>query len=389
MLIIAVGITCLVGILTAIDTILFSMSDNFNRLGANSFNIYPKSETIKSNRKGRRSARREPITYDEAMGFKDRYTYGSARVAVDIYCTNSAVLRYKDNKTNPTYRVVGVDDNYFYVTAFELEHGRNFSRTEVENGNNKVILGSDVVKKLFDGKGEKAVGEYINIGNGKFKVIGTLKQKGSSSGGSNDSRVFIPLLKGKMLYGTPRTNYSITSAVANSAEVNDAVSHAIGDMRNIRKLKASEDNNFEIRKSDGILEILKDITTELRLGTIAIALITLLGAAIGLMNIMLVSVTERTREIGVRKALGATRNNILIQFLTEAIVICQLGGLLGIIFGILLGFGLSIAIKGKFVIPWDWMTLGFMVCLIVGVISGLYPALKASRLDPIESLRYE
>lgn len=388
-MIIAVGITCLVGILTAIDTILFSMSDNFNRLGANSFNIYPASETIKSNKKGRRSQRREPITYDEAMGFKDKYTYGSARVAVDIYCTNSAVLRYKDNKTNPTYRIIGVDDNYFHVTAFEIEHGRNFSRTEVENGNSKVILGSDVVKKLFGGNGEKAIGEFMHIGNGKFKIVGTLKQKGSSSGGSNDSRVFIPLLKGKMLYGTPKTNYAITTSVANSAEVNDAVSYAIGSMRNIRRLKASEDNNFEIRKSDGILETLKSITSELRIGTIAIALMTLLGAAIGLMNIMLVSVTERTREIGVRKALGATRNNILIQFLTEAIVICQLGGLLGILFGIMMGFGISVAIKGRFVIPWDWMTLGFVVCMVVGVISGLYPALKASRLDPIESLRYE
>ncbi len=365
------------------------MSSNFNKLGANSFNIYPKSETIKSNKGGRKAEKWKPITFEEALRFKEKYSYGSARVAIDIYGTNSATLRYKDIKTNPTYRVVGVDDNYFHVTSYEIEFGRNFSRNEIESGNNKVILGSDVVRKLFDGKGEKAVGEYMHIGNGKFKIIGTLKQKGSSSGGSNDSRVFIPLIKGKMLYGTANKNYAITTAVANAPEVDDAVSHAIGLMRNVRKLKASQDNNFEIRKSDGILNILKDITTELRLGTIAIALMTLLGAAIGLMNIMLVSVTERTREIGVRKALGATRNNILIQFLTEAIVICQLGGILGIIFGIFAGIGVSAWIKGPFNVPWDWIILGFIVCLIVGVISGLYPALKASRLDPIESLRYE
>ncbi len=389
MLIITVGITCLVGILTAIDTILFSMSDNFNRLGANSFSIYPSRDNIKSNRDGKQTKRAEPISFKEAMEFKERYNYGGTRVAVDIFCTNSATFKYKDEKTNPTYRVIGVDENYFFVSAFELEEGRNFSVTEIENGNNRVILGSDVVKVLFDGKHDKAIGEYMSIGNAKYKIIGTLKQKGSSSGGSNDSRVFIPLLKAKSIYGTPKTNYAITTAVTNAPQIEDAVSAAIGTMRNIRSLSAGEENDFMIRKSDGILEILKDITTELRLGTIAIALMTLLGAAIGLMNIMLVSVTERTREIGVRKALGATRNNILIQFLTEAILITQLGGVLGIFFGIILGLILSFVIGGQFVVPWNWILLGIIVCVFVGVVSGLYPAMKASRLDPIESLRYE
>jgi len=365
MLIITVGITCLVGILTAIDTILFSMSDNFNRLGANSFSIYPSRDNIKSNKDGKQTKRAEPISFKEAMEFKERYNYGGTRVAVDIFCTNSATFKYKDEKTNPTYRVVGVDENYFFVSAFELEDGRNFSVTEIENGNNRVILGSDVVKVLFDGKPDKAIGQYMSIGNAKYKIIGTLKQKGSSSGGSNDSRVFIPLLKAKSIYGTPKTNYAITTAVTNAPQIEDAVSAAIGTMRNIRSLSA------------------------LRLGTIAIALMTLLGAAIGLMNIMLVSVTERTREIGVRKALGATRNNILIQFLTEAIVITQMGGILGIIFGIILGLILSFIIGGQFVVPWNWILLGIIVCIFVGVVSGLYPAMKASRLDPIESLRYE
>ncbi len=389
LMIIAVGICCLVGILTAIDTILFSMSDNFNRLGANSFSIYPKSETIKSSKKGRAAEKWTPISFDEAMRYKERYEFGSARVAIDLYCTNSAALRYKDIKTNPTYRVIGVDENYFYVTAFEIDQGRNFSQTEIENGNSKVILGSDVVKKLFKGKAEKAIGEFMYIGSNKYKIIGTLKQKGSSGGGSNDSRVFIPLLKAKHLFATKNSNFAITTSVQNSSEVDEAVSTATGLMRNVRKLKASRDNNFRIRKSDGILDILKDMTTELRLATIAIALMTLLGAAIGLMNIMLVSVTERTKEIGVRKALGATRKNILTQFLTEAIVICQIGGIVGIILGVFMGYGVASYSNAKFVIPWQWMFLGFTVCMIVGVISGLYPAMKASRLDPIESLRYE
>jgi len=173
MLIITVGITCLVGILTAIDTILFSMSDNFNRLGANSFSIYPMRDNIKSNRHGKQTKKAEPISFKEAMEFKERYNYGGARVAVDIFCTSSATFKYKDEKTNPTYRVVGVDENYFFVSAFEVEEGRNFSKTEIDNGNNRVILGSDVVKVLFDGKHDKAIGEFMNIGNAKYKIIGT------------------------------------------------------------------------------------------------------------------------------------------------------------------------------------------------------------------------
>jgi len=257
------------------------------------------------------------------------------------------------------------------------------------NGNHRAIIGMDVVKALFDNKAEVAMNKVISIGNIKYKVIGVLKSRGSSMNASEDKVVFTPLLNAKRYYGTSRRNYSIMTSINDPTKMEDAIAHATGTMRNVRSLKAIEQNDFDVRKSDGILQTLKEITTELRLATIAIALMTLLGAAIGLMNIMLVSVTERTREIGVRKALGATRFNILFQFLVEAIVITLIGGFLGIIFGVLLGFGLAAAIDGRFVIPVNWMMLGIFVCIVVGVISGLYPALKASRLDPIESLRYE
>jgi len=389
LLIIAVGIACLVGMLTAIDGLLYSMSNNFNRLGANSYNFRPSSETITTNSGGRQEKRGDPIDFDDAYDFKDAFRYSGSVVSIDTYCTGSATVKYGDNETTPTMRVIGIDEEYFSTSAFEIAEGRNFTRSEAFSGSNRAILGSDIVEKLFDGKDEKAVGQSISLNGAKYKVLGTLEQKGNSSGDGNDKRVFIPLINAKKIYGYSDKNYNVTVAVKNSTEIDDAVSAGIGIMRNVRKLKASEKNDFEIRKSDGILEKLKEMTSTIRWATIVIAGLTLLGAAIGLMNIMLVSVTERTAEIGVRKALGATRSNVLIQFLTEAVVICIIGGLVGIVLGIVLGFLVSLGTNGEFVTPWHWMLLGITICVIVGVVSGIYPALKASRLDPIESLRYE
>jgi putative ABC transport system permease protein len=389
LLIIAVGIACLVGMLTAIDGLLFSMSDNFNRLGANSYNFRRSSETIKTNTGGRQRKRGAPINFDNAYDFKDAYLYAGSAVSIDTYCSGNATVKYSDKESNPTVSIVGIDEAYFTTSAFEISDGRNFTKSESFSGSNKVIIGSEIVKILFDEKPEKAIGKSISINGAKYKVLGSLKQKGNSSGSGNDRRVFIPLMNAKKLYGYADRNYNVTVAVKNSTEIDDAVSNGIGVMRNIRKLKASEKNDFEIRKSDGILEKLKEMTSTMRLATIVIATLTLLGAAIGLMNIMLVSVTERTAEIGVRKALGATRSNVLIQFLTEAIVICILGGIVGVFFGIIIGVLVSFGTNSTFVTPWQWMLLGITVCVFVGVVSGIYPALKASRLDPIAALRYE
>jgi len=388
-MIIAVGITCLVGILTAIDSILFSMSDNFNRLGANSFNVRPKSESIRSNNKGRTDKISDPIVFEQAMDFKQMYNYAASLVSIESFCTQNATLKYKNKKTNPTVRVVGVDENYINTSAFQLAAGRSFTNNEVFSTANKAILGNDLIKTLFQDKPEKAIGQDVYINSNRYKIIGALKSKGSSSGGSNDKRVLIPLYNSKVLYGYADKSYNVTVSVAQPHEMDDAINHAIGVMRNVRKLKVSETNDFEIRKSDGILNKLKDMTSTLRWSTVVIAMLTLLGASIGLMNIMLVSVTERTKEIGIRKALGATRKNVLMQFLTEAIVICLMGGIVGVLLGILMGFGVSVMVEGRFFIPWNWMILGFSVCIIVGLVSGLYPALKASKLDPIEALRYE
>jgi len=313
-MIIAVGITCLVGILTAIDSILFSMSDNFNRLGANSFNIRPLSESLRNRERGRQQKPSDPILFDQAMDFKTNYAFGTAKVAIESFCTSDATVKYGTKKTNPNVRVAGIDENFLNNSSFELEAGRNFSYDEVYSTNQKVIIGSDIVKVLFQENPEKAVGKDIFINSDKYKVIGALKSKGSASGGSSDRRVFIPLYNSKVLYGYADKAYNLTVAVSAQNDMEEAINHAIGTMRKSRKLKVSEENDFEIRKSDGILNQLKDMTSTLRWSTVVIAMLTLLGASIGLMNIMLVSVTERTKEIGIRKALGATRRNILLQF---------------------------------------------------------------------------
>ncbi len=208
-------------------------------------------------------------------------------------------------------------------------------------------------------------------------------------GDNNDRAVFAPLVSVKALYGTDKTDYGIIVAVNNATDMEAAESTSMGVFRQVRGLRPGEEEDFEVFTSNSLLSILKENTATLRIATIAIGLMTLLGAAIGLMNIMLVSVTERTREIGIYKALGATRRTIMLQFLTEAIVICQIGGIVGIFLGILIGNIVTPLMGGTFLIPWAWMFLGFTLCMFVGVLSGFYPAMKAARLDPIESLRYE
>jgi len=389
LLIIAVGITCLVGMLTAIDTILFSMNNSFNRMGANSFRVYPASNSIQTRQRGRETKRADPIDFKQAMNFKEEFDFPSAMVSINTFCQWNSVVKFKNKKTNPNIRLIGIDENYLVASAYDLAAGRNFSISEIQNGDHKIIIGDELVSNLFDKNQEAAIGEILHVGNTRYKVIGVLASKGSSMTQSNDRRVFIPLLNAKRYYGYANRNYDVMIALKDPSKMEQATAEATGLLRNIRRLKATQKNDFEIRRSDGILETLKEMTAEIRWATIAIALMTLLGAAIGLMNIMLVSVTERTREIGVRKALGATRFNILFQFLMEAVVITLIGGIMGIILGVIVGILVAKFIGGIFVVPYNWMAVGIIVCIFVGVISGIYPALKASRLDPIDSLRYE
>ncbi len=388
LMIIAVGIICLVGILTAIDSLIFSLSDNFSSLGANSFSISPSGEAMQSRREGVMEKRGEEITFQQAMDFKEKLNV-DGRVTVHFNGTSRAALKFENEKTNPTITIIGVDENYLAVNGYDIEFGRGFTNLEIQNGAPRVILGTELVQTLFKGRAAAALNQTIQVGNIRVQVVGVLKSKGSSLNSSSDRVVLMPLLQAKQYYASPNENFSIAVQVNKVSGMEDAINEATGTMRVVRGLRANETNDFEIQKSEGLVNIIKENTVKIRLATIGIGLITLLGAAIGLMNIMLVSVTERTREIGISKAIGATSRNIMVQFLTEAILISLMGGLVGIILGILVGNIVTLLIGGKFLVPWNWISLGVFVCIVVGVFSGLYPALKAARLDPIESLRYE
>ncbi len=388
LLIIAFGIMALVGILTAIDSAIYSLNDNFSYLGANTFDIDPKGENIRGNRRGRQEKRAEPFSYKQAMDFKERFDF-PARTSVSMWCTSSATIKYKGEKTNPNVMIFGVDETYTTGRGFDIEMGRNITAIEALRGGNVTLIGADIVEILFKGRPEKALNAVISAGNIKLRVVGVLKSKGSSMNQSEDRRILIPLQTGKRFYGTSSTDYNIFVSVNSAENINQAIANATGLMRNVRGLKASQSNDFEITKSDSLIGIIEENTLYFRLAAIGIGMITLVGAAIGLMNIMLVSVTERTREIGICKAIGATRRSILTQFLSEAVVISLLGGALGILLGVLAGNLVTYFLGGSFLFPWAWITVAVITCTAVGLISGLYPALKAARLDPIESLRYE
>ncbi|MCC6250832.1 MAG: ABC transporter permease [Bacteroidia bacterium] len=387
MLIIAVGITALVGILTAIDAIKQSINSNFTNLGANTFTIRNKELIVRVGHDGRKPKKYPEITYAQAVKFKQLYNFKSL-VSLSSIVGQAATVKYQSNKTNPNIGVFAGDENYLHSGGYELLQGRNFTEKEISGSSGVVILGSEVVKKLFTYK-KKVLNEVVSIGPQKYKVIGTLKEKGSSMGMGGDKIIIIPLTNGRQYFSSSNMNYVINVTSTSPQEMQIAEGEAIGLMRKVRRLKAGQPNTFEIIKSDSLAQILIGNIQYVTVAATIIGLITLLGATIGLMNIMLVSVTERTREIGIRKSLGANSSTIRFQFLVEAVVICLLGGIFGIVLGILIGNITSYFIGIGFIVPWMWIIGGLIMCISVGIIAGYYPAVKAARLDPVEALRNE
>ena len=387
MLIIFFGITALVGISSAIDAMKGSINSNFTSMGANSFTIRNKDVGIRIGKRGKKAKRYQAISYKDAMRFKEEFTF-PVTTAVSTLASFSARLKFESVKTNPNIQVFGADENYLATSGYDLEKGRNFSPQELISGSSMVIIGKDVEFDLFKGK-QTAIDKMITVGKTKYKIIGVLASKGNSMGFGGDKICIIPLTNARQYFGKPDMSFTINVMAKNTTVLGIALGEAEGLFRKIRSVSLDEDDNFEITKSDSLAAMLIGLTSKASMGFIIIGIITLLGAAIGLMNIMLVSVTERTREIGIRKALGATSETIKMQFLIESIVICFIGGVFGILMGIIMANGISLYLSSDFFMPWFWVIFGFIICLIVGLLSGYVPAKRASQLDPIESLRFE
>ncbi|HTC00822.1 MAG TPA: ABC transporter permease [Ferruginibacter sp.] len=401
--IIALGIMALIGIITAVQAVNQSLTTSFSTMGANAFSIRFKERTIRlgggPNRddvkmttrntlKEKISSSGRIISYQEAKAFKDQFEF-PAKVGISIPGPQGIIVDNGVKRTNPDIRILGGDENYLYINGYEIEYGRNFSAGDVASGENVCIIGNVVAQKLYGDNTEKAMDQIITVDNNKYRIIGILKDKGSSAFLNADKVVLTTVNNIRRTYGSGTNSYNIAVMVGDLNLMDVAVGEATGTFRPIRKLDIKEADNFYIDKSDSIVASLMASLGFLKYATLAIALITLIGAAIGLMNIMLVAVNERTKEIGLIKALGGKSDEIKAQFLWESILISLFGAIAGILAGVLLGNLVAFALKTPFIIPWVWVIVGIAVCSLVGLLAGLYPAYKAAKLDPIVALRYE
>ena len=385
--IIALGITALVGILTVVSALQNTILSDFASMGANTFSISQYDLSSEINRNDVSQKVNPIISYPEAKSFQDKFTFPFTSTSLSFTAAAGIEVKYRGEKTDPEINILGVDENFCPNKGLIVTKGRNFNSFDVSNNNYVCILGSDFEKGLF--KDINPLDKTISIRGAKFKVIGVLKEKGSTFGNSQDLRVLIPNQIARSIFSAPNINYALDIKVNNEALLDEAVNDAILVMRQVRKLNPIEVNNFGIERSDDLIQTLLSNTQTLSIAAWVIGVITVFGSSIALMNIMLVSVSERTREIGIRKSLGAKRSTIAWQFFTETLVIGQLGGIVGIILGVSIGLGIAIAIGFQFTTPWLAMIAAFVTSFIVTVVSGLYPAIKASKLDPVAALRYE
>jgi putative ABC transport system permease protein len=385
-LIIAFGIMALVGILTAIHSIKSTINKQFATMGTNTFTIESRSINVQIGSKKYRRKNHPYISYRQAVEFKQRFRF-PATVSISTLASPVATIKYQSKKTHPNVTVIGSDENYLLTAGYEIEKGRNIAITDILLNRNIVIIGHAIAEKLFKSGGDP-VGKEISVGNGKYIVAGILEEKGESIN-SSDNLCIIPYTNVRQYFPRPRRDYNISVSPETKELYDEAMGYAEGLFRIVRNLNVRDESDFNITSSDFLSKILNDVLKKVLYATTIIGFITLFGAAIGLMNIMLVQVSERTREIGIRKAIGARNNMIKQQFLFEAILICQLGGILGIILGIFIGNIVSLILKSSFVIPWGWIFGGLVICFIVGLSAGLFPAVKAAKLNPIVALHYE
>lgn len=384
-LIIAIGVTSLVGIQTAINVLVNKVSEGFGDMGANSFTILSQYATSQTS-KHKRLLNKPQLSYDQVKRFVSEYNVPSVK-SISAIALSLVEIKAGSEKTNSNSYVVASDDNYLFANATSLSEGRNFNSSELTQGSFVALIGVNIRKSLF--KDASPIGREIMVGAVKYRVIGLIKQMGTQFGAGIDNMVVIPLTNAKPMFLSEETHYEITIIPEQNVDYQYAIDEATSLFRSIRRLSPTDETDFNVSRSDAILKERDNLQSKLSTAALVIGIITLLGASVGLMNIMLVSVKERTREIGTRKTMGATAKTIEHQFLMEAILIGQIGGVAGSIIGIVIGNITGLFLKGGFSIPWKWLLISVFVCFIVSMVSGYIPAKRAAALNPIDALRYE
>ena len=399
--IIALGIMALILVNTAIKAINQKFTDSFSTMGANGFTIRYKernihfggggeNEQLKKEKKGKKEKQSnvgKPIRIEEAEFFRENYKFPSS-TSISVFANRNALVSYETKKTSPNVFLFGGDENYLVLNGFKLLAGRNLNLADVQSARYVCVVGNDIAKKLFNERPEKAVNAIVRVQNIPYRIVGVLESRGSSFGMSWDNRVLTSYRNIRRQFNSG-SSYVMAVMTEDIKNVEVAMGEAEATFRSIRKLATTEESNFVLDRNDSIAEKAMKSIGFITVSATVIALITLIGAAIGLMNIMLVAVTERTKEVGLVKAIGGKSKVVRSQFLLEATLISLMGAVFGIFLGIILGNGVSMLINTGFVVPWNWVILGIVICSIVGLLAGLYPALKAGRLNPIEALRYE
>lgn len=382
--IIALGITSLVGILTAVSSMDATLRNAYSRMGAGIINI----RSLYSMPAGMHRIRNQrEISRAQAERFTDYY---STPATVSIFTTVLSGTRAEagQRRTNPTTDVIATDGNYLRYNMLELSSGRGISSADVEGGRFYCILGDNVARTLFEAQ-DDPVGQTVHISGRSYIVIGVTAPVGNNAGGSMDDNILVPYTNALANLASSTPDFTIGILPEPSVSSETAATEAEMTFRAVRRLAPFDDADFRITRSEAVIEELNSTMRTLTIAAIVIGLVTLTGATVGLMNIMLVSVRERTREIGTRKALGAASKRIRAQFLMESVIIGQTGGLIGIAAGILIGNIIAAVMQASFIIPWLWMLLAIALCMAVGILSGYLPAKRAAALDPIECLRYE
>lgn len=383
---VVVGIFSIIVVMTIITMLQNSIENGVSQLAKNTFQIQ-KFPVIMGGGPGSRDKyrNRKDLTLEDYEKLASRLTQAKYTGA-ELWQFGS-VVKYNNKETNPNIQVAGITLGAMRTNNWMVEYGREFRETDIQYSNDICLIGDEIVKKLFSSI--NPVGQVIRIDGKPKLIVGVLAKQPQLFGQSQDNYIILPITTWQSMYGKRKRSLNITVMSYSKDDYNSTIEAAIGHMRAIRKVKPGEENDFDIFSNESIIGQINDITSGVKIGALVVSIIALIAAGVGIMNIMLVSVTERTKEIGIRKALGARKKNILLQFLIEAVVLCIIGGVIGIFIGIVIGNLAGSAINAQSAVPYDWVILGISLCVFVGVLFGTYPAYKAANLDPIEALRYE